>query len=225
MLVVESFYRHFGEFTVSLKNWEIPSQGISFLWGDSGSGKSTIVKGLLGLDKQARGHWFYKNPQREVSLSAGELGAVFQDLGLFSNMSAQKNILFPVNKKKHPHWKEDFEQLTHSLELQALLPRSVQKLSGGEQQRVALARCLIYRPKILFLDEAFSSLDRKLKQKAQKIVKDFCKKNHSMALVVTHDPWDVKNMSEKDLSNPLSQIDKGKIFWKGSVKEFLKTSS
>ena len=136
MPVVENFYRPLNDFSISIKNWEIPENGITFLWGPSGSGKSTIIKGLLGLDEKARVKWFLKNQEvNRMRPSERGLGVVFQDLGLFPHMNAGDNILFPVNKKIHRHWREDFDHLVESLELKPLLSRSVQKLSRGRKTK------------------------------------------------------------------------------------------
>ena len=239
MSTVENFYRQFNDFSVSIKKWEIPDRGVTFLWGPSGSGKSTIIKGLLGLDEKASVKWFFKNQKiSQKPPSERGLGVVFQDLGLFSHMSAKNNILFPVNKKKQPHWKEDFDFLVESLELKSCLSRSVQDLSGGEKQRVALARTLIYKPQMLLLDEPFSSLDEKIKKKAQNLLKQICEDRNCPILLVTHDLSDVKvfnqnkscednkekrkNIYEKSQSvNKVTQIKKGRILWEGSIPDFL----
>ena len=246
MSLVKIFYRQFDNFSVSLKNWEIPDRGITLLWGPSGSGKSTIIRGLLGLDEKASIKWFFKNQEiGQKPPSQRHLGVVFQDLGLFPHMNAKNNILFPVDKKKHPHWKEDFDCLVESLELKTCLSRSTQNLSGGEKQRVALARTLIYRPQMLLLDEPFSSLDEKIKKKTQNLLKEFCKNNSVPVLLVTHDLSDVKSFvtgsdsppceenkknrkntcEEFGLINKVSQIKEGRIFREGSAPHFLQQSS
>ncbi len=242
MSLVKSFHRQFADFSVSMENWEIPDSGITLLWGASGSGKSTIIRGLLGLDEKACVKWFSKN--QEISQqppSERNLGVVFQDLGLFPHMSAKNNILFPVNKKTQPQWKKDFDYLVESLELKTCLSRSTENLSGGERQRAALARTLIYRPKMLLLDEPFSSLDEKIKKKAQNLLKQICEDQNCPVLLVTHDLSDVKafvpvsdkfsceenkenrtNTSEKSgFINKVTQIKEGRILWEGSLLDFL----
>ena len=217
MPLVEKFYRDLNEFSLSIENWKVPSEGITVLWGPSGAGKSTLVHGLLGLDEKALVKWFFKGEEfSQKPVSERGLGVVFQDFGLFLHMNVKKNILFPVNKKKHPHWKEDFHQLVDLLELEPLLFQAVGKLSGGEKQRVALARALIYRPVMLFLDEPFSFLDERIRQKIRLFLKQICEDRKCPILLITHDRSDVEVLSTK-----VSEMEKGRIVREGTAQDFL----
>jgi ABC-type Fe3+/spermidine/putrescine transport system ATPase subunit len=212
MSVVKKLFRKLNHFEIDIKDWQIPDQGITVLWGPSGSGKTTVVNSLIGLDSQAQVSWFFKDQDlAQVPTSQRGLSVVFQDLGLFPHMTARENILFPVVKKKHPHWQKDFDFLVTSLELEACLKQKTPSLSGGEQQRVALARALIYRPQMLFLDEAFSSLDESLRQQARQVLKKLITELQCPVLLITHDRQDVLELADR-----VCEIEKGRLVREGS---------
>lgn len=207
MSVVKKFFRDLGEFAIDIQDWEILDQGITVLWGPSGAGKSTILNGLLGLDPRAEVEWMWQQKNLAAQTpTKRNLGVVFQDLGLFPHMSAEENILFPVHRKRHPHWQQDFQWLVEVMELSALLKSPVHKLSGGEKQRIALVRSLIYRPQMLLLDEPFSSLDERLRTKARGMVQKASEHFKCPVLLVTHDRQDVQALAQR-----VCQIEKGKI--------------
>lgn len=214
MSIVEKFYREFSDpFSVEIENWELLDEGVTVLWGPSGAGKSTILNGLLGLDSEAKVIWKFKG--EDISLfppGQRHLGVVFQDPALFTHMTAQENILFPVNKKLHTHWQQDFTYLTETLGIQNLLSAPVTQLSGGEKQRVAIARAFIYRPRMLLLDEPFSQLDEGVRHRVRTMVKQINQQWKCPILLVTHDRQDVM-----DLGTKVTQIDRGRIIKEGGV--------
>ncbi len=214
MSVVEKFHRDFDEFSIEIKNWVLLDQGITVLWGPSGSGKTTILHGLLGLDPQAQVQWNFKGENLGIKSPAERnLGVVFQDFCLFPHMSVEKNILFPVDTKKHQYWKQDFDFLVQTLELEMILKSSVEKISGGEKQRVALARALIYRPQMLLLDEPFSALDESLRSRSRTLLKKVCLELQCPALLITHDREDLIELAHK-----VTHLEKGKIIKEETLK-------
>ncbi len=207
MSVVKKLHREFKEFTVHIEDWEILDEGFTVLWGPSGAGKTTILNALVGADPKAHLSWrVHDRDLGTLPMGARQLGVVFQDLGLFPHMSAQQNILFPVNKTKHENWQQDFETLVAGLQLSECVQRSVQSLSGGERQRVAIARALIYRPRMLLLDEPFSSLDEELRQSSRQMIQKLCAQLHCPVLLITHDRTDVDVLADK-----VTQISRGAI--------------
>ena len=151
---------------------EWPEKKISALVGPSGSGKSSFALALCGLKPVEKGfEWIFKDhnlallppPKRKISL-------LFQTLELFPHLSVEQNILFPAKAQKisYKETQERFLMLQEYLQLSAFLKKPVYKLSGGEKQRVALARTLIVKPDFLILDEPFSSLDVELKKNSRK---------------------------------------------------------
>jgi ABC-type Fe3+/spermidine/putrescine transport system ATPase subunit len=208
MSLVETFYRDLGHFKIQISNWEILDQGVTLLWGPSGAGKSTIVKGLVGLDPLAQVVWNFQGKDI-ASLPLGQRGisVVFQDLYLFPHMTVAENILFPVSKRLHQNWQSDYEYLVQSFQLAPILKSPSAQISGGEAQRVALARSLIIRPKQLILDEPLSSLSIDLKVQIRKIIKQVCIEIDCPILLVSHDPADKRELADK-----VTHIDRGQIF-------------
>lgn len=207
MSVVVKLYREFDTFSVDIKNWKLLDQGISALWGPSGAGKSTVLRTLVGLEPEASLEWMWDDRDLgQLPAAQRELGLVFQEYALFPHLTAQQNILFPVNKSKHSQWQSDFHELSEILQLESFLTSPVHNLSGGEKQRVALARALIYRPRMLLLDEPFSSLDDKIREKAWKLIKKVNQSFSCPVLLVTHDRRDVEA-----LAGQISEMERGQI--------------
>lgn len=179
---------------------EWPEEKISALVGPSGSGKSSFALALCGLKPVEKGfEWIFKDhnlallppPKRKISL-------LFQTLELFPHLSVEKNILFPAKAQKisYKETQERFLMLQEYLQLSAFLKKPVYKLSGGEKQRVALARSLIVTPDFLILDEPFSSLDVELKKDSIALLKKILEKEKCSTLFISHDNQEVESLAE-----------------------------
>ncbi len=169
----------------------------------SGSGKTTLLRFILGLEQkknQDEGELYFGD-QRLDSVPSWKrnLGYVPQDYGLFINETTAKNLEFPLELRHVPsaaRQEKVKEALTRvGLENRAELRASL--LSGGEKQRLALARALIFEPAALLLDEPFSALDPELRAEARGWVLDFLKERSIPCLLVTHDAADVAALSTR----------------------------
>lgn len=136
------------------------------LFGPSGCGKTSILSVIAGLTRPTFGYikinnqtWYSHKDQINLSPQKRGVGFVFQDAQLFPHMSVKSNLLFGY-KRMHPE-KRKFNQdyIIELLKLNHLIDRMPSKLSGGEKQRVALGRALLYSPQLLLLDEPLSALD------------------------------------------------------------------
>jgi iron(III) transport system ATP-binding protein len=200
-LEVENLVKSYGNNLV-IKNLTFSiekGQLISFV-GESGSGKSTFLKCLSGLENINSGKVILNNkiindknlfvkPQRR------KIGYVFQDYPLFPHLNIKENICFNLEKR----YFKNFEDIVKLTNLKSLLERYPHEISGGEQQRVCIARSIIREPDLLLLDEPFSNLDANIKYSIRDEICKIIKKTNTTTILVTHDINDALNISDKIL--------------------------
>lgn len=203
-----------GNFIIDIPHWEILDQGVTALWGASGSGKSSVLRLLLGLEPPDRRFAWQINDIDLAALSVPErrIGAVMQNYELFPHMSAEENIWFAAEARRvpEPAAKEKIAMLRATLNLNACWKTKASLLSGGEKQRVALARALAGAPRILFLDEPFSALDAELRSQARALVADALAREKIPAILVTHDREDITAFAERMLCK-INEIHNGRL--------------
>ena len=200
-LEVKNLVKTYGDIPV-IKNLSFSiekGQLISFV-GESGSGKSTFLKCLSGLESLNSGKVILNNkiindnnlfvkPQRR------KIGYVFQDYPLFPHLNIRENICFNLEKR----YFKNFEDIVKLTNLKQLLERYPHEISGGEQQRVSIARSIIREPDLLLLDEPFSNLDANIKYSIRDEICKIIKKTNTTTILVTHDINDALNISDKIL--------------------------
>lgn len=220
MSLVKVLKHRYGDFTIDIQNWEIPDRGVTALWGPSGSGKSSVLRLLLGLDKADELHWMIGDEDlAAVEVPKRRLGIVFQSGELFGHMTARENIEFAADAAVKTRGlsvgrvKENMSRFIKRLRLESAADRPASLLSGGERQRVALARALIGEPRILFLDEPFSALDAENRVEARALVRAVLQEIGTPAVLVTHDTSDLEGLSGK-----ISRIENGRIVSEGPIK-------
>ncbi len=177
-------------------SFRFEDKGFYLIKGNSGSGKSTILNMISGLDKDYEGDILINN-QSLKNLSNSKLskfrmddiGFIFQSFNLFENDTVSNNILITLNTLDISKKEKDYKlyEILNRLGLLKLKDTLVSKLSGGEKQRVALARSLIKSPKILLADEPTGALDFKNSKKIFKILKSISQ--YILVIVVTHDEY------------------------------------
>ena len=189
-----------GGFSIDIPSWEILDDGVTALWGPSGAGKTSVFRILLGLDPCPSLVWKHEGEDlARLPAPQRRLGVVFQTFELFPHMTARENISFAARARRRPAVASEglFAELIEMLALNPFLERKVGLLSGGEAQRVALARALIGEPRILLLDEPFSSLDADLRQEARALVARLVRLRKTPTLLITHDPDDLHMLATK----------------------------
>lgn len=199
MSVVESLIKDYGDFRIEIPHWEIADQGITALWGPSGSGKTSVFRLLMGIEPCAQLRWTVQGEDiARLSPPERRLGVVFQSLELFPHMSARENILFAAEARAIDPSKaeEHLKRLAQLLRMEGYLSRRASLLSGGEAQRVALARAVIGKPRILLLDEPFSSLDAELRTEARQLLRQLVDTEKIPTILVTHDEEDLKAIAD-----------------------------
>lgn len=200
MSLVENLFRNYGDFKIDIPSWEILDEGVTVLWGSSGSGKTSVFRLLIGLESTPNFRWMFQGHDlAKMAIPQRRLGVVFQTLDLFPHMTAEQNILFAAKAREIPDEQafEKLKELTDVLQMKTFLNRPVRVLSGGEKQRVAIARALSGDPRLLLLDEPFSSLDQDLRQESRALIKRVIEKEKIPTLLVTHDPLDVDVLANK----------------------------
>ncbi|AKG05753.2 hypothetical protein AAV35_008695 [Salimicrobium jeotgali] len=200
MIEVRDATKHFGVGEV-LKDvsFSVNEGEIFSVVGPSGGGKTTLLRCLAGLETFSAGEMSIdgddmthkKANERPVSL-------VFQEPLLFPHMTIRENVgyglkFLDISKKEKSKRIDDFLSIAGLPEYENRYPR---ELSGGQKQRVALARGLILSPKLLLLDEPFSSLDRKLREEMRRWVRRLLKEKNITAVFVTHDQDDAMQVGD-----------------------------
>lgn len=184
-------------------NLNLEQGEIFALLGDSGSGKSSALRFIAGLDAVTKGrveldgHQLSLNGEHQVSPELREVGMVFQDYALFPHMTVEKNIVFGISNQSKREKKERVKELLSLIGLEGIEKKYPHQLSGGEQQRVALARALAPAPKLLLLDEPFSSLDKNHRDKLVAQVRSILKKSQVTSILVTHDESEAHALADK----------------------------
>ena len=209
MSLVENLRHDYGDFKLEIPSWEILDSGVTALCGPSGSGKTSVFRMLLGLEKNLNFSWTFKGQDLAKKKTPDrKLGVVFQSYDLFPHMTARENILFAAKARKVPAERAEkrLKEISQTLKMDSFLDRKSSLCSGGEKQRIALARAIIGEPQILLLDEPFSALDSHLRQESRKLVKDLIEKEKIPTILVTHDKEDVDY-----LANKVSYIENGSI--------------
>ncbi len=187
------------------------------LLGESGSGKTTILRTIAGFQRVARGRILVRGRAVDV---AGErnavpperrnIGVVFQDSALFQNMSVRQNVSYGMSKGQRGTATEWLDRLGVS----RLAERRPSELSGGESQRVALARSLAASPMALLLDEPFSNLNRSLRRELREATCAVLRDNDMSAIFVTHDPDDAFSIADR-----VSILHEGAIVQSGTPRD------
>lgn len=181
-------------------SFTVESGNFLSLLGPSGCGKSTILRIICGLETPDSGEVLVDGVDvTKVRPEKRNIGLVFQNYALFPSMNVAKNVGYGLKMQKVPE-KEINERVQEALDL-VKLPnygsRRINQLSGGEQQRIALARALVTRPSILLLDEPLSALDRKVRAEMQYEIRNIQREIGTTTVFVTHDQEEALTMSDQ----------------------------
>lgn len=168
--------------------------GVLGLLGASGCGKSYTLKCIAGIERPDSGRIVLDgetlfDSERKIDLppQKRQVGYLFQNYALFPNMTVRQNILCGLHREKDKaKRKRELEQVLHFLQLEELVNHRPAQISGGQAQRVALARILVNKPKLLMLDEPFSALDSHLREKLQLETRELLEDFGRDVLLVTH---------------------------------------
>ena len=194
-------------------NLEVYEGEFLTLLGSSGCGKTTILRSIAGIDHVTSGK-IYLDAEDVTDLDATkrEVNTIFQNYALFPHMTVEENIGFGLKMKGIPKKKIEkrVKDMLELVRLKGYENRFPSQLSGGEQQRVSIARGLINKPKVLLLDEPISALDLKLKKQMQVELKQLQRKTGITFIYVTHNQDEALTMSNRIVilkNGKIEQID------------------
>ncbi len=169
---------------------DIAAGEIICLLGPSGCGKTTLLRIIAGLETAESGAVLLNGENiTRLPVHQRDFGLMFQDFALFPHMSVEKNVAFglEMQRKSPPEIQKRVDEVLELVGLAHFKKRPVTELSGGEQQRVALARSLAPNPRVLMLDEPLGSLDAALRERLAVDLREILKATHVTAIYVTHD--------------------------------------
>ncbi len=208
---VSKIYDNFSGKTIALDkiNLEIKDGEIVVILGPSGSGKSTMLNILSGIDNPSSGEvYFYDkridnfNDNELTNYRKDNLGFIFQSYNIISNLTVSENIELGLNLSTNPL---DIDEVIDTVELTEHKDKYPYQLSGGQMQRVSIARALVKNPKVLFCDEPTGALDENTGKKVLKSLQEINKKYKTTMIIVTHNP------SIAEMANTIIKMNSGKI--------------
>ncbi|MEW5756144.1 MAG: molybdenum ABC transporter ATP-binding protein [Pseudomonadota bacterium] len=209
-----------GNFALNAR-FDAPARGVTALFGHSGSGKTTILRCMAGLEPEATGELMvddqcWQSAATFVPPHRRPIGYVFQEANLFAHLDVRKNIEFGQRRVAASARKVHFTETVAMMGIEHLLARSVVWLSGGERQRVAIARALLTSPALLLMDEPLASLDEQSKSEILPYLERLREQLAIPMIYVTH--------SQKELSRLADYVvwlEAGAVRVQGSLQSVL----
>jgi ABC-type sugar transport system ATPase subunit len=204
-ITIKNLSKHFGK-VAAVNNVSLTIEDGTFLTllGPSGCGKTTLLRCVAGLEDPDSGEIYIGNKQvfshdKGISLPPGkrDLGMVFQNYALWPHMKVNKNITFAleIQKMDQAEMQKRVKESLAEVKMDGYEDRYPREMSGGQQQRIALARMLAYRPKVFLLDEPLSNLDARLRMDMRSELKRLHHVAGATSIYVTHDQVEALTMS------------------------------
>lgn len=195
---------------------QIPLSGVTAVCGPSGSGKTSLLRCIAGLEKHATGRLQFRDNtwQEDGSFTAPEkrgIAYVFQDARLLPHLSVQDNLRFAYRRRFQNHG-PDIASVAAWTHIESLLSRSIEKLSGGEQKRVAIARCLLQAPQLILMDEPLTGLHDEARLEMLALLADLPGHTQAPMIYVSHSFPEVSRLADHAIL-----LENGRISARGSV--------
>ena len=213
MIKIENIHKSYGEYENKIEvlkgiNLNINDEDFIVILGPSGSGKSTLLNIVSGLEKPDKGSVFYDdkeitnlNDKELTKFRRNNIGFIFQQYYLLQNLNVDKNVRMGADLISNA----DYKEIIKAVGLENKLNKYPYELSGGEQQRVSIARALSKKSNVLFLDEPTGALDEKTGRSILDYISKLQKKEKFTIVMITHN----ENIAE--MANTIIKINSGKI--------------
>ncbi len=200
------------------------SPGVTIIFGPSGAGKTTLLECIAGLLTPSSGQiaiggriLFDDSSKAFVQPNQRRIGYVFQDLALFPHLTVEKNISYGIRSLSSDARQRKIANIVDSFRISELRQRKPDEISGGERQRVALARSLVTDPCVLLLDEPMAALDASTKSKIVEDLRAWNDVHQVPILYVTHSREEVFALGDRVL-----MLDAGKIVAEGTPEHVMR---
>jgi ABC-type Fe3+/spermidine/putrescine transport system ATPase subunit len=181
-------------------NFDVAEGETLVLLGASGSGKTTILRIIAGLEQPYTGKVILHGKDvTELPARERGVGVIFQAYALFPKMNVEKNIGYGlrIRRRKRKEIRETVQRLLELVQLEEHRKKYPSQLSGGQQQRVAIARTLAYKPEVLLFDEPFGALDAQTRVHLRREIKALLKKVNVPAIFITHDQEEALELGDR----------------------------
>ncbi|MBE9470240.1 MAG: ABC transporter ATP-binding protein, partial [Chloroflexi bacterium] len=219
MITIKNLRVNLGGFVLQNINLDIKSGEYFIILGPTGAGKTVLLEAIAGLYPVLEGEvWTDGREVTRLNPEKKGMGIVYQDQALFPHLSVEENIAFGLKVKKcsKGERKAKIAAMAETVGIPHLLKRSPVTLSGGEKQKVALARALVIEPKVLLLDEPLGALDPETRERMQRELREVHRRVKVTTIHVTHDFEEAVALGHR-----VAVLNDGSIAQVGTPEEFL----
>ena len=200
-ITIDNFVKHYGEVkAVRGVSFEIADGEFVSLLGPSGCGKSSTMRSIAGLEEITEGTIYFDGKRvNDIRPRDRNVAMAFETYALYPTLNVYENIAFPLRSAKWPNdkVKEKVQDIAHRMELESILTSMTAELSGGQAQRVGLARALVREPSVFLLDEPISHLDTRQRYRMRQLIKHIHMELGYTMIYVTHDQEEAMALADR----------------------------